>query len=629
MPSQNTLDSFKITTIRLIEEFILERITQLDPDAREEEGHIYSPRKWQIILNHSQLGVGLTFLEKYFTIPDNFWDAKYKWLQKAQKLSNDSNKLLNFLQSEHEAFINFYKDAQGNNKDFLSNLVTLGNEAQTNQIKININNPSNTQVFFTEDKIIQLCALMAATELMKRADLHNLTLSTLENIFEISSNKISLPEFKLAKFTGVATPPPLRAGVESQYRQDKWKSNANQHGVFEVTSKTNPNNHVEVFIAGDNDGEILALEAAMQVIDLIGIEAAKLQLVLASYAFKYHNTFPSKFILQGSDIIKMIGWNKKHRAKKSEKLAELASIAFHLGRIWIQCTWVEGKSKGKAVDASVSVSPLWVIEVDARGQMNLFTGKVETPKEVYLNVSPGPWAEKWLNRMGNKAGEALLQFGWLATEILKIDPYHDEMALKLAIHLTMTSRIKMRNKNQYEYKVGTLLEAIELEARIRIARQKKQEAYNLKQRWDSALALLMSMGWCVTFDTETYPEWLMPDRQAEKPSNWRKEKILDQLWGAKLSIKPPQPIPQLLEEKSKQSKPKSTNTNTKQSQLILTGIDIRSKRESLDVSQKALADWAGKTKAWLCMVEKGKRKIDTKLAQELLTGIDFLANQST
>lgn len=110
--------------------------------------------------------------------------------------------------------------------------------------------------------------------------------------------------------------------------------------------------------------------------------------------------------------------------------------------------------------------------------------------------------------------------------------------------------------------------------------------YNLKQRWDSALALLMSMGWCVTFDTETYPEWLMPDRQAEKPSNWRKEKILDQLWGAKLSIKPPQPIPQLLEEKSKQSKPKSTNTNTKHSQLILTGIDIRSKRESLDVSQK-------------------------------------------
>ncbi|BDA75832.1 hypothetical protein CAL7716_099980 (plasmid) [Calothrix sp. PCC 7716] len=626
MASQNTLDSFKITTIRLIEEFLLERITQLDPDVREEEGHIYSPRKWQIILKNSQLGVGLTFLEKYFTIPDNFWEAKYKWLQKAQRLSNDSNKLLNFLQSEHEAFINFYQDAQGNNQDFLSNIVTLGDEAQTNQIEININNQSNTQFFFTEDKIIQLCALMAATELMKRADLHNLTLSTLENIFEISSNPIPLTELQLLKIAGLATPTPLRAGVESHYRQDKWKSDANQHGVFEVISKNNANNRVEVFIAGEKDSEILALEAVRQVINLIGIEAAKLQLVFASYAFKYQNTFPSKFRLQGSNVIKMMGWDKKHRANKSEKLAELASIAFHLGRMFMKCTWFEGKPKGKTVDASVSVSPLWVIEVDARGQMNLFTGKIEAPKEIYLEVSPGPWAEKWLNRMGNKAGEALLQFGWLATEILKIDPYHDELALKLAIHLTMTSRIKMHDKNQYEHKVGTLLETIELDARIRIARQRKQEAYNLKQRWDSALTLLMSMGWCVIFDKETYPEWLIPNSEAEKPSNWRKEKILDQLWKAKLSILPPQPIPQLLQEKSKPSKLKPTDN---QSQLILTRVDIRSTRVSKGVSQKDLANWAGKSKTWLCLVEQGQRKIDSKQAQQLLAGIDFLANQST
>jgi hypothetical protein len=31
--------------------------------------------------------------------------------------------------------------------------------------------------------------------------------------------------------------------------------------------------------------------------------------------------------------------------------------------------------------------------------------------------------------MGAKAGIALHQFGWLAAEILKINPYHDELAL--------------------------------------------------------------------------------------------------------------------------------------------------------------------------------------------------------
>jgi ABC-type ATPase involved in cell division len=39
----------------------------------------------------------------------------------------------------------------------------------------------------------------------------------------------------------------------------------------------------------------------------------------------------------------------------------------------------------------------------------------------------------------------------------------------LTIHLTMASRIKMWDKNQYEHKVGSLLEAVGLEARINAA----------------------------------------------------------------------------------------------------------------------------------------------------------------
>ncbi|MBD2215071.1 helix-turn-helix transcriptional regulator [Nostoc linckia FACHB-104] len=414
--------------------------------------------------------------------------------------------------------------------------------------------------------------------------------------------------------------------VESHYRPDKWKRNANNHGVFEATSKTNPNNRVEVFISGEKDGDILAWEAALQVIDLMGIDAAKLQLVFASHLFNQHNPFHSNFTLKGTEIIKQIGWDKKHRLTVSEKLAELASIAFHLGRMLMECTWVEGKPKGNKVDVSVSVSPLWVIEVDARGQKNIFTGKVDAPLEVYINVSPGPWAEKWLNRMGIKAGIALHQFGWLATEILKIDPYHEELALKLAIHLTMVSRIKVWDKNQYEHKVGSLLEAVELESRINAARQGFREAYNLKQRWDNSLALLMSMNWRVIFDDSTYPEWLRPNSQTEKPSDWRKEKIIDRLWKAKLTIKPPDPIPALLAAKTEPLQLKPV-TRTK-SEGILTGADIRKQRETKGVSQTALAEWAGKTKAWLCMVEKGKRKLDPKEAKELWAGIDFLANKS-
>ncbi len=625
MLNPDTLANLKLTIIRWLEEFLLEKVTQLDPDAvTTENEHIYSPCQGQIISNNARLEVALNFLEKYFKISDEFWKLKYQWLQEAYALAHNDEELHKFFNSEIHPFLDLFKDID-NNK-LLSRIITSSSEEDSSKSEANLSDRVCATVFSNEDYLTHLCAAKAATELLQRIDLHNLSLSTLKSLLGIPPKPTPVTESRLPEVTGLPTPPPLRASVESNYRLDKWKRDSNNFGVFEAACKTNPKNRVEVFIAGEKDGDILAWEAARQVIDLIGIDAAKLQLVFASHVFNRHHLFQFKFSLKATDIIKQIGWDKKHRLTVSEKLTELASIAFHLGRMLMQCTWVEGKPKGNKVDASVSISPLWVIEVDARGQMNMFTGKVDAPDEVYITVSPGPWAEKWLNKMGVKAGIALHQFGWLATEILKIDPYHDELALKLAIHLTMVTRIKVRDKNQYEHKVGTLLEAVELEARINAARQEKREAYNLKQRWDNALTLLMSMHWRVIFDDATYPDWLRPDSQAEKPSDWKKEKIIDQLWKAKLTIKPPEPIPALLATKTepKQLKPVA---HTK-SEPTLTGAELRKQREAKGVSQTALAEWAGKTKAWLCMVEKGKRKIDPKEAKKLWAGIDFLANKS-
>ena len=48
MLNADTQETFKITVIRLIEEYILQRITQLDPNAvTTETGQVKSPRKCQ------------------------------------------------------------------------------------------------------------------------------------------------------------------------------------------------------------------------------------------------------------------------------------------------------------------------------------------------------------------------------------------------------------------------------------------------------------------------------------------------------------------------------------------------------------------------------------------------------
>ena len=614
MSDQDTLANFKETTIELIEEFLIEKITQIAPDSLRKE----------IILNDGVLKGEPNFLEQFFQIPDELWEMSYEWFQRHKSKNWTAQELHDFLLYEMRPSMDLFQDVESDKLLILAGRKPRVEKHKSGRKKSKRRTKIEDTVLFFDpkeymqsliDSLHEVCALRVAAELIQNMSLDKLNLATLENLLESTSKSAPLTEETLPEITGLPTPAPLRASVESHYRPDKWKKDANNYGVFASTSKTNPKNRVEVYIGGEKDGDILAWEAALQVIDLMGMDAAKLQLVFASYAFNSNIRNQPKFTLKGTEIIKQIGWDKKHRLTVSEKLAKIASITFHLGRMLMECTWVEGKPKGNKVDVSVSISPLWVIEVDVRGQKNIFTGKVDTPEEVYINVSPGPWAEKWLSKMGIKAGIALHQFGWLATEILKIDPYHDELALKLAIHLTMISRIKLQNKNQYEHKVGSLLESVELEVRIDTARQGFREAYNLKQRWDSALSLLMSMNWRVIFDNTTYPKWLRPNSKAKKPSNWRKEKIIDRLWKAKLTIMPPEPIPALLARKTKprlQLKPVAPSKSAP-----LSAVQVRTAREIKGWSQRELAAWLGVSQKLVSMIERGERTITPKLENKL------------
>ncbi len=617
MSDRDSPANFKQTTIELIEEFLIKRITQIAPDYLKRE----------IILSDGLLKGEPNFLEQFFQIPDGFWDMGYSWFQHHKSINWTAQELHDFLVNEMRPSMDLFQDVESDKLFILAARKPREEKPKSGRKKSPSRNKFENTVPFVEpyeymqsliDSMHEVCALRVAAELIQSMNLDNLSLSTLQNLLEGTSKLAPNTEEALPEITGFPTPVPLRAGLESHYRRDKWKKDTNNYAVFESTSKSNPRNRVEVYIGGEKDGDILAWEAALQVIDLMGIDAAKLQLVFASYAFNSSLNNQTKFTLKGTEVIKQIGWDKKHRLTVPEKLAKLASITFHLGRMLMECTWVEGKPKGDKVDVSVSISPLWVIEVDARGQKNIFTGKVDNPEEVYINVSPGPWAEKWLNRMGMKAGIALHQFGWLATEILKIDPYHDELALKLAIHLTMISRIKLQNKNQYEHKVGSLLEAVELEARIDKAHQDFRESYNLKQRWDSALALLMSMNWQVIFDDTSYPKWIRPNSKAKKPSNWRKEKIIDRLWKARLTIMPPDPIPALLSRRTEPLlKLSPVPRTTTKSLAPLTVSQVRTAREVKGWSQRELATCLGVSQKLVSMIERGDRTITPKLAAKL------------
>lgn len=446
-------------------------------------------------------------------------------------------------------------------------------------------------------------------------NLPNLSLLDLDKIlgFKKYDTGISLPvtEPPLANsILPVSTGFPMLSSIVAQLRKDLWQQDFNKVAYCQYKAKGNPNNYIEHYITGPGDVRLLPWEQAEQIIDKFGFNTVKLHLIFAAHTMNHLEPWKNKFTLKGSDIIKELGWDRRNDLATYEKLNEIANTAYALGCLLLKAVWTEGNGKNK-IDCSISTSRVWDVMVDVRsGQLSL-EGKIDRPHEIYLTVRPGLWFEKFLNEAGAKAKEALYQFGYIAKQVLKIDPYHDELALRLAIYLTMDSRIHRSG----EYRVKTLLEAPSVMTKnvLDSSRNDKRKTYELRQRWDNALKLLMNLGWQIEFD-DSYPEWLRPGSKAQKSVGWREVKIIDWLLGAKITIKPPAPIPELLAAKletKKSSKPNLTSS------ISLTGDQIRKAREGKGWSQRKLAGWMGVTQTLVGYWEKGKRTpsgdMETKL----------------
>lgn len=456
--------------------------------------------------------------------------------------------------------------------------------------------------------------------IIKGLDLPNLTLTDLDKIlgFQQDNDADSIPVTQppLANpLVPVSTGVPIVSSIVAQLRKDLWQQDANRVAYFQHKAKGNQNNYIEHYIASPGDIRRLPWEQAEQIIDKFGFNTVKLHLIFAAHTMNHVEPWKNKFTLKGSDIIKELGWDRRNDLAAYEKLNEIANTGYALGCLLIKAVWTEGNGKNQ-IDCSISTSRVWDVMVDIKSGQLSFGGKIDRPHEVYLTVRPGLWFEKFLNEAGAKAKEALYQFGYIAKQVLKIDPYHDELALRLAIHLTMDSRIHRSG----EYRVKTLLEAPSVMTgnALDLSRNDKRKAYELRQRWDNALKLLMNLGWQIEFD-DSYPEWLRPGSKAKKPSGWREVKIIDWLLGAKITIKPPAPIPELLaakiESKKPQPKPKLV------SNIGLRGDQIRKAREAKGWTQRKLAGWMGVTQTLVGYWEKGKRTpsgdMEAKLKQLL------------
>lgn len=438
-----------------------------------------------------------------------------------------------------------------------------------------------------------------------------------EQVSPASAKPVPHTEIPLSQIAAIAAIPtafPIVSSISAQLQSDRWQADAAGVAYFRYHSKNNLNNYIEHYITSPGDIEALPWSAAEQIINKFGFNTVKLQFIFAAHAMRQAKPWESTFTLKASDIITELGWDRNHSSSLPAKRTEVAGIAYALSCLLVKAVWIEGKGKVQ-LDASTPVGRMWEVLVDVHGQFDWTTGQIEHPDEVYLTVRPGLWTAHFLNQAGSKAKSALYQFGYLALNILKLDPYHDELTLRLAIHLTLDARIRARDRNPYEYRVRTLLEVILPERILGEARQNSEKARGLFNRWNHALKLLANLGWRSTNASELpissfylapYPDWLDPATKAKKPRRW-----IDQWLEQKLVIQPPHPISERMASLVAPRQPvKSTRLSAAPA---ITGAQVRQARKQKGWTQTKLAGVLDVHQSLIAKIESGDRPVSSDL----------------
>ena len=270
----------------------------------------------------------------------------------------------------------------------------------------------------------------------------------------------------------------------------------------------------------------------------------------------------------------------------------------------------------------------WHIRFKSVGEKSLFsdsTSSLHSEKllKLWLEITPGAWVEHFLNlqKANNYPQESLYDFGYMCAQITKIDPVHDELALRIALH------IAIENTTNYSglYEVKTLLRTRYSENDLQKAidgdnsREKMRASEKIRNQWKSALSRLHELGWQIKADRKDYPNWLRPDWLQDenyRPDKKRRKNIINTLLSAKISILQPCPIPEKLEASHAEKRKIQQQTKPLKADY-LTPQQIRDARKKLGYTTRKLAGTIGVSPSTISGYENGSKKPSAKTEKSL------------
>lgn len=312
------------------------------------------------------------------------------------------------------------------------------------------------------------------------------------------------PLFATQTIEMTATGAPVISATQAYCKRPEWEEYS--PGKLYFLRRFGKGRVVEFYIMNQQEQqpESITGQAEHEIQERYGVMAARLHAIFATYATRQNRPWEEPFCLRGSDLIRCLGLDRRKDMTKSQKLRAIADLAWIVGTLGAIVHWREGQ-----LDLCVTrKSPVWIIQyVEEYFQPQIADIQdADELCEVLIRVQPGAWAEKFLNREGEKENKALHQFGYIHQTAFEINPNRQELAAVLMLYLTQNRRAHSSCK----YRIRTLLEAVIAPQELESMRQVRQYRSRLVQRFYDALETLTEAGFKIEFD-ESFAIELRPD----------------------------------------------------------------------------------------------------------------------
>lgn len=349
-------------------------------------------------------------------------------------------------------------------------------------------------------------------------------------------------------------------GFRAFPRADKWDETEDGRGRFlhNPPSTANGYRRWELTLQeGREDLAFASLARCRQVLEKGGLEITALHGLLCCLVMQQQDP-AARFEVQGDDLLKDLGLTRGggEGNTRSDLLRRVASAATLLGGV--RC---EGNARNNKTGTRLSMEfgPMWsiAVRVDGQAQLKLLEGPGEeelgTVTDLTLTVTPGTWVQS--QRVLSPGGGSHLLYVPVATRVLSLGRYRQELAFRLGIYLAMGIRERKQwRAGRANVRVGQLLEEVLPKGELERALQDRDSAHKLRNKWNAALATLHQVvGFRFEFPPGQYPPALIPEdlRPPEMGDPGpAPHGALEQLLASRLEIHWPEPVVEAMHQKA-------------------------------------------------------------------------------